>query len=198
MKKNNNEAVISHLLSFCDRDAERIANELFCAFGDVNSVVEADGYVITQTCGSSRAAEIISIATALNGRRITDKYKIGKRYSEEEIKTYVCGLLLGATVETVVAVFMSDGKFLGSEIISEGTINSSEILPRRICDFAVRKAADKVIVAHNHPQGTAEPSVQDIAVSSELCLNLRNTGVSLVGAFVVSGFDVFDCLKSTE
>ena len=71
MKKNNNEAVISHLLSFCDRDAERIANELFCAFGDVNSVVEA-----------ARAS-------------LPDKDLIGKAYNiREEDGMIICDVII--------------------------------------------------------------------------------------------------------
>lgn len=198
MEKNNNEILVERLLRFSVKDSEETASKLIRELGDVRSLLETNEYVISESCSSARAAELIKLAAALNGRRVTDKFKLGKKYSIDELKTYICGLFLGATVEMAAAIFVKDGKFAGSEILSEGTINSSEILPRRICDFAIRKGADQVIVAHNHPRGEAKPSVQDKAVTVELAFSLNRAGITLLGAFVVAGFNISECLREDE
>ena len=110
MEKNNNEILVERLLRFSVKDSEETASKLIRELGDVRSLLETSEYVISESCSSARVAELIKLAAALNGRRVTDKFKLGKKYSIDELKTYICGLFLGATVEMAAAIFVKDGK----------------------------------------------------------------------------------------
>ena len=188
---------LERIIGFADaKNARGAAESLILEYGDVMSVLQVDEYMLGESCGSKQAAGILRLTAALCSRRITDKFKFGKGYGEDELKEYLCGLFFGATVEMVYALMLDDnGRLMGCERIGEGTVNSSEILLRRLCDAAIRKGYKKVIVAHNHPRGKAQPSSTDICATASLVGTLNSAGIELIANYVVSGFDVADCME---
>jgi len=54
---------------------------------------------------------------------------------------------------------------LSLDLISLGTINESLISPREIYRTALSKNAVSVILIHNHPSGSSEPSEEDITAT---------------------------------
>lgn len=60
--------------------------------------------------------------------------------------------------------------------------------PREVFRFCLLVNARSVLVAHNHPPGSLEPSRADVAVSRQLKAAGRSVGVPLSDSLVV-GFD---------
>ncbi len=54
------------------------------------------------------------------------------------------------------------------EIISVGTLTESLVHPREVFEGAIRHNAAAIIVAHNHPSGSLEPSADDIEITKRL------------------------------
>ena len=50
----------------------------------------------------------------------------------------------------------------------EGSLASAPVYPRLVVEAALRHHAAKVVLAHNHPGGVAQPSDEDIAVTRTL------------------------------
>jgi len=50
----------------------------------------------------------------------------------------------------------------------------------------VRLFASRIVIAHNHPRGTPEPSVADLAWHAEVIRNARNFGIEVVDNIIVS------------
>ncbi len=46
-------------------------------------------------------------------------------------------------------------------LIGEGTVKEAHVRPRHVVEEALRHRAASVILAHNHPGGTAKPSNAD-------------------------------------
>jgi DNA repair protein RadC len=88
----------------------------------------------------------------------------------------------------------NSGKLIHTDLLGEGTVNSTGLLPRMVMDVAVRYSASKVILAHNHPGGEALPSNADIYSTSQLIGVLESAGIKLLGHFVVAGLDISDAL----
>jgi len=55
------------------------------------------------------------------------------------------------------------GAFLGDELVTDGTSCSFAIHYRYLFESAFRRGASTLILAHNHPSGSAQPSDLDIA-----------------------------------
>ena len=65
-------------------------------------------------------------------------------------------------------------------MISEGTVNSSGSSIRKIAELALSKKASAVLLAHNHPNGSAIPSMSDNEMNDSLNLYLSDLGIVLV------------------
>ncbi len=59
-------------------------------------------------------------------------------------------------------------KVIHDEVISIGTIDANIVHPREVFRPALEYAVAAVILVHNHPSGTLEPSDADIAVTRQL------------------------------
>ncbi|NEP21406.1 MAG: JAB domain-containing protein [Moorea sp. SIO1F2] len=68
------------------------------------------------------------------------------------------------------AVLLLDVKnhLLGTQIITVGTATETIANPRDIFREVLRQGATQVIVAHNHPTGSVDPSFQDITLTERL------------------------------
>lgn len=67
-------------------------------------------------------------------------------------------------------VFYLDGanRLLADRIMWIGTVGSVQVHPREVMREILRTSATSIIVAHNHPLGTPQPSAGDISVTSKL------------------------------
>ena len=71
--------------------------------------------------------------------------------------------------------------------LGEGTPGSVIVDKRKVLETALRNKADKVIFAHNHPNGIAAPSKDDINMTSELSSVLFSVGIRLADHIIVAG-----------
>ncbi len=71
--------------------------------------------------------------------------------------------------------------FLGFTKIAEGTVDKANIYPRNLLNFLLIEAnASSVILAHNHPGGTARASAEDRKVTKEIKSLLSKIEVTLL------------------
>lgn len=69
----------------------------------------------------------------------------------------------------------------------QGTIDGAEVHPREVVRYALRCNAAAVIVAHNHPSGSPEPSAADRVVTARLKQALGLVDVRLLDHVIVGG-----------
>ena len=66
-----------------------------------------------------------------------------------------------------------------------GSLNSSVAHPREIFREAVRFAAARIILAHNHPSGNPEPSEADLVFTRRMVECGEMMGIDLLDHFIV-------------
>jgi DNA repair protein RadC len=76
-------------------------------------------------------------------------YKLVKRYAESKQEHFILLTLNGE--HNVISV----------SIVSIGLVNKTGVHPREVYCRAISDRATAIIVCHNHPSGTAEPSEED-------------------------------------
>ncbi|WP_095510919.1 JAB domain-containing protein [Rubrivirga marina] len=97
-----------------------------------------------------------------------------------------CELLDGYDREVFLAVALSTAsRVIGAHVCHVGTVDASVASPREVFRFAILCNARSVLVAHNHPSGSLEPSRADVAVSKQLNAAGEAVGVGLVDSLVV-------------
>lgn len=71
--------------------------------------------------------------------------------------------------ENLVVAFLNvKNEVIGREAIFKGSLQSSIVHPREIFRKAMERSSASVIIAHNHPSGSTDPSPDDIEVTKRL------------------------------
>jgi DNA repair protein RadC len=95
---------------------------------------------------------------------------------------------LQSDVEEFWAVALgSEKKMLAVACLFRGTVDSCTFHPRDVFRFAYTHNASAVLVAHNHPSGNCEPSLEDLDVTKRLVEASHILGVLLSDHLIVAG-----------
>nr|WP_243415112.1 JAB domain-containing protein [Altererythrobacter segetis] len=100
---------------------------------------------------------------------------------------------IGALEEEVLLFIYLDraGALIGDELIAGGTRCSHGIGYRRLFEKAFSRGAAALVLAHNHPSGSAEPSLQDISSTRALRALAIPMQMELIDHVIVSARAVF-------
>ena len=187
------ESSLERMLQFASCDASLAVEDILKRYRNHQSlaVSEYDELSRMPSVGPD-AAMLIRLAYCLASRSKTDKFKLGAVHTEEEILDYFRAIFYCLPIETVYALLLDDrGRVTFSDIISEGTVNASAVLPRRVLELAVKCGASSVIIAHNHPLGYATPSLEDIETTHILKRMLNSTGRDLLAHYIIASDGVY-------
>jgi DNA repair protein RadC len=96
-------------------------------------------------------------------------------------------LQLGALDREVFGVLFlnSQHKLIAFEIVFEGTLTQTSVYPREVVRLALTHNAAAVILTHNHPSGSIEPSQADVRLTLALKDALRLVDVRVLDHMVV-------------
>lgn len=116
--------------------------------------------------------------------------------SPQSVYTYLRPKIAHLAKEVFVVLCLhTAGALIHEEIISMGTINQSIVHPREVFVSAVHHQAASILVAHNHPSGTLEPSRDDLAVTRRICEAGELLGIPLTDHLIITQSD---CLSFRE
>ena len=105
-------------------------------------------------------------------------------------------LLEHEPTELFVALLLNGKhRVTGFAEVSRGTLTTSLVHPREVFGPALREAAAAIIVAHNHPSGDPEPSLEDLEVTRRLYEAGKLLGVPLLDHIIVGEKGSFTSLR---
>lgn len=73
------------------------------------------------------------------------------------------------------------------EILFHGTIDSAAVYPREVVKAALKHNAAAVILAHNHPSGSPEPSSADKRITNQIITALKTVDIRVLDHLIVGG-----------
>jgi DNA repair protein RadC len=88
--------------------------------------------------------------------------------------------------EFVVLCLDSAHQVLGWVNISSGGLDATTVDPRLVFGIALQTASAAIVVAHNHPSGSLEPSPQDIAMTKRLCAAGELLSIRVLDHFILT------------
>lgn len=137
--------------------------------------------------GKAKSAQIIALLVL--GKRL---YKKGKTEVLNPKDTWkLCADFRDSKREHFVAFYLDTQETLiERQIISIGTLDASLVHPRELFEPALSLRAGSIIVAHNHPSGSLEPSVADIEVTRTLVHSGKILGIPIRGHVIVTSNEV--------
>lgn len=165
-----------------------LADQLIKRYHSLENILSREYSELEEICGN--AAVSLKLLAYVTSRRFTDEFRSGKKL-DEWISDYFKWYYFGMSIETVnLALFDKSKRLISVVKISDGTVNASDIVPRRAMEAAGRAKASYAIMAHNHPGGTSLASGDDIYATAVIAKALESVGVELLDHVVVAGMDV--------
>lgn len=181
-------------------DTNEIAHRLIERFGSLAAVFDAPESELVKVTGvGERSAVLIKMIPQLSRYYMTDKTADVIINSSRQAGEYLLPRYVGRTVETVMVVCLDNkGKVINTTIVHEGNINVSEVSVQAVASVALQSKASAIIIAHNHPDGVALPSGDDISTTKLICRTLAALNVKVVDHIIIGDNDfvsVFDSGK---
>ena len=175
------------LLSTASREPQSLGKRTFDRYRTIEGTMTAS---VNELCELSdeRCAAFIKLLAYVTARRSTDVFKQGCECTPDDIEKYLAAAYIGQSVEMVLLLsFDRRGRFISANILSEGTINTTDVLPRKALEIALSQSADSVILAHNHPFGTTRPSRDDMELTNLMQSVFATCDIKLKAHYVVAG-----------
>ncbi|HVY67843.1 MAG TPA: DNA repair protein RadC, partial [Patescibacteria group bacterium] len=135
--------------------------------------------------GEAKACEIAAVFEL--GRRLLKDKQAVLILSPREVWERLKDIRESKKEHFIVFFLNTQNQEIEREIISVGTLNASLIHPREVFEPAVKCLASHIIVAHNHPSGSLEPSDEDVNVTKRLCDSGRLLGIEVLDHVLVTG-----------
>lgn len=170
------------------QDAVATARDLLARHGPLRGLLERSpaalaalpGLGPARACKLGAALELCNrfLAAGLErGEALADPGAAGRYFAQR---------LRGYTHEVFAALFLDTRhRALAFEELFAGTIDGAEVHPREVVRRALAHNAAAVIVGHNHPSGSSDPSAADRAVTARLKQSLALVDVRLLDHFVI-------------
>jgi DNA repair protein RadC len=171
------------------RDTKPIARELLTRFGGFGAVVSASAAELRAVeglgdAGTAALKLVQAAAIRLLRGELTAKPLLR---SWVALTDYLRAALGHEKTEQFRVLFLdARTRLLADEVMGRGTINHAPVYPREIARRALELHASTVILAHNHPSGTAEASRDDVAMTREVRRALQPLGVALHDHLIVT------------
>jgi DNA repair protein RadC len=142
--------------------------------------------------GAAKACEVIACFEL--GRRLLKDKKTTLLLSPEEVWAELKDIRDHKKEHFVVFYLDTRNQTIKRETISIGTLNSSLVHPREVFEPAIKHSAAQVLIAHNHPSGSTDPSQEDIEVTKRLVEAGKLLGIEVVDHVIVAKNGFGSCI----
>lgn len=127
------------------------------------------------------------------------RYDVSRNISKpaDIVKVLVDVVALNENAEEVLIMLTLDmkNKITGIFEVSRGSLNSSIVHPREVFKRAIINNASCIILAHNHPSGTTDPSREDINITKRLHEVGKLVGIDLIDHIILGDNNNYVSLK---
>ncbi len=107
-----------------------------------------------------------------------------RHYADRKQEHFLCASINGAN------------EILNIRVVSIGLIDRTPVHPREVFADALTDRASAIIVAHNHPAGSLEPSMSDVQVTKQLKEAGIVMGITLLDHIIFNRREYFSFLET--
>jgi len=174
--------VIEYLLmtAIPRKDVKPLARTLIQRFGGLAGVLNADPVALAKHSGMGETSAAAIKVVALAARRLAraavrEQPVLG---SWQALIDYLHIDMAHLTVERVRVLYLNaQNMLIFDEHVGDGSIDEAAIHPREVIRRALDLGATALILVHNHPSGSPEPSRADIQITNRIAEAGRLLGI---------------------
>ncbi|MBR3737889.1 MAG: RadC family protein [Eubacterium sp.] len=164
------------------KDVKDVSYALINRFGSLEGVLCADIKELVKVEGvGENTAILINLIHNIDKRLDKNKNKSIKKLDDSS-KTieFVKNELSGIKKEKILVITLDNGlNIIAVNDVSQGNANTARVESYKIMECVFKDSAANVILAHNHPNGEAKPSMEDIDFTIKMMGLCRQVGVRL-------------------
>ena len=174
-------------------DVMTLASKLARLIDEKGLEVQADDLLPFDGVGDAKATLILA-AIEFARRRIkpegarietpADLLPHIRHYADRKQEHFLCASINGAN------------EILNIRVVSIGLIDRSPVHPREVFADALSDRASAVIVAHNHPSGSLQPSQSDVDITAQLKAAGVIVGIDLLDHIIFNRAGYFSFLEA--
>jgi len=182
--------ILELLLSFGTprTNCKEPARQLLKKFGSFAKVLEASPVALQDVKGvGPKNSFALHFVHGVASHYLKERLH-GKRYlhSSAEVAEYLVHSMRGLKKEVFTVIYLdSSHAIIDSEVVAEGTLNVNTVYPREIVSKALLFHAAALIIAHDHPSGSLQPSPQDMKLTKTLWLVCNYMQMQLLDHLII-------------
>lgn len=185
-----------------DGDVKEVAERLKKNFSDNYYLIfNADVEELCKVEGVTKSsAVLIKLVGDVKAKIAADRNKGIKEINDvETAKTYVKNMLENHKNERIIAVALdSKNRILKCAQFGEGTVNNADLEPLNLFKCAIECESEVLLLAHNHPKGSSNPSNADVNFTKNLIKISKGLGIEIKDHLIVGENDVFSMRENKE
>ena len=167
----------------------QLAQELLERFGGLAGLLHTDAQSLRQVkgLGPAKRAELMAVLE-LARRALLQPLQTRALMDSPQAVRQMLQLQLGARTHEVFAVLFLDSqhRLISLEEMFRGTLTQTSVYPREVVLRALNLQASAVVLAHNHPSGSPQPSSADQTLTQAIKSALALVDVRVLDHFVVT------------
>lgn len=171
------------------KNALQMGQELISTFGGVSGLLNTPAEALKKIkgLGPAKRAEIVAVLE-LARRALACQLQEKTIFSNPQAIRDYLQLQLGSREHEIFAVLFLDAshRLIVLEEMFRGTLTQTSVYPREVVVRALALNAANVVLAHNHPSGTAQASRADEAITQTLKAALALIDVRVLDHFIVT------------
>lgn len=157
----------------------------------INNLIKIDGIKL------SKATSIVA-CFELAKRSMKNNDRVKFKNTTEMYKYIKDDLIYELQEKFLVLLFDKQFKLIKKCELFKGTLDEVNVYPREIFKEALRENASFIILVHNHPNGTIEPSKKDDDTTKMLVSAGQMLGIKVVDHLIVSENGYFSYYENAQ
>lgn len=175
------------------KDAVQLGADMMHHFGSLQRLFGATlpEFVAVKGLGPAKFTQLQAVLE-LARRAILEEITAGSMLSSPRaVKEYLRTTFAGKPFESFHVLFLDvKNRLIDAKEMFRGTLTHTAVYPREVVKEALARNAASVMLAHNHPSGTPEPSESDLLLTRALMQALALVDIRILDHFVVAGHQV--------
>lgn len=174
--------------------AVELARQLLAHFGGLRQILDTPMQELLdfKGMGTSKFSQLIA-SKELAQRYLQQQLKVDQKLDSSRLIIDFLNMQLRSERQELFAILLlnSDCQFIEFKILFKGTYTRCQVSTQDIVRFAMSKHAYYLIAVHNHPQGHALPSPEDLMFTEKLAQACQLLDLQLADHFIISCHDYF-------
>lgn len=184
--------LVTIILGYCDARlaAQPTAMTLLAEFGTLGGILAAQPERLAEHSGMTRrAAAYLKFLQLVRERLLREPLREGSdAVPINDIAAYLRARFAATPVEEFRVVYLNSRyALLADEVAARGSVNRCGIYPDVVLRRTLELRASAIVLAHNHPSGSAEPSPDDIEVTRRFAAACALFDIELCDHIIVAG-----------